>query len=214
MITVDLGTLAEQAGVPSHQFTPPIPGAGPMTVYDWNGDTVRTAGAMLKQTYTAPGTELALLGHVDIWICLALAYAVEDTCKTFFASPNHDKENTFSYIPLEPLPIGKPARDVFFDYTIREEGSTVYLEYAVDDPKAQGHTFFHGDIGKLILPEVPAGKTLCIYGAGIYPVQWAVANTYRSRARSIFTACHQDKVYTCAWSDDPAYQVGDTIPRA
>ena len=87
------------------------------------------------------------------------------------------------------------------------------MEYAVDDPNAQGHTFFHDSIAKLVLPEIPAGKTLCLYGAGIYPVQWAVTNTYKQSFDNVFTACHQDKVYTCCYSKNGDYQVGDTIER-
>lgn len=211
MITVNMNELAEAVGVPSSLFTPPIPNAKPMVQYAWDGPAVERAAEQLRRTYQTPGTNLAFLGHVDVWIVLALAYSVENTCH--FASPNHDKDNTFSYIPLEELPIGVPTGEVYFDYAIREEGDVVYMDYNVDDPAVQGHSFFHDSIGKLVLPEIPAGKTLCLYGGGIYPVQWAVTNTYKKLAASVFTACHEDTAYTCAWSGDGKYRVGDQIPR-
>ncbi len=213
MLTVNLNELAEAVGVPSAMFTPPIPNAQPMLQYQWDAAGVARASAELQKTYTTPGTELAFLGHVDIWIVLALAYSVEDTCRSYFASPNHDENNTFAYIPLDELPIGTPSADVYFDYKIREEGDIVYMDYGVDDPKVQGHTFFHDSISSLVLPPIPAGKTLCLYGSGIYPVQWAVTNTYRKLCTAVFTACHEDTCYTCAWSADAEHQVGDQIPR-
>ena len=214
MLTVDLGQLAESVGVRATMFTPPIPNAKPMRLYQWDAEGVARASKKLQETYTVPGTELAFLGHVDIWIVLALAYSVEGTCKSYFASPNHDGSNTFTYVPLEELPLGTPPADIYFDYKLQEDGDRLFLEYAVDDPKAQGHTFFHDSISKLVLPEIPEGKVLCIYGAGIYPVQWAVTHTYRKHCAAVFTACHEDKAYTCAWSRDPRYQVGDQIPRS
>ena len=214
LITVNMNELAESVGVPSSLFTPPIPNARPMVQYAWDGPAVERAAEKLRQTYTVPGTLLAFLGHVDVWIVLALAYSVEDTCKCCFASPNHDEDNTFSYIPLDPLPFGTPPTDIYFDYSIEQRGDVVYLSYNVDDPKIQGHSFFHDSIGKLVLPEIPAGKTLCIYGGGIYPVQWVVTNTYKQISASVFTAAHEDKFYTCAWSADETYHVGDRLPRA
>ena len=213
IITIEMNQLAESVGVPSSLFTPPIPNAKPMVQYAWDGPAVEKAAAKLRQTYTAPGTQLAFLGHVDVWIVLALAYAVEENCKSYFASPNHDENNTFTYIPLDLLPIGAPSGEVYFDYSIREEGDIVYMDYNVDDPKVQGHSFFHDSIGKLVLPEIPKGKTLCLHGGGIYPVQWVVTNTYRQFASSVFTAAHEDREYTCAWSGDGAYRVGDKLPR-
>ena len=208
-----MNELAEAVGVSSSLFTPPIPDAKPMLRYDWDGPAVRRAAEKLRADYPVSGTELAFLGHVDIWIVLALAYSVESTCRCFFASPNHDENNTFTYIPLEKLPIGTPDPEVYFDYKIAEEDDVVYMDYNVDDPKIQGHSFFHDSIFKLILPEIPEGKTLCLHGGGIYPVQWVVTNTYRQFASSVFTAAHEDAVYTCAWSGDPAYHAGDTLPR-
>lgn len=213
IITIELNRLAESVGVPSSLFTPPIPNAKPMVQYAWDGTTVEKAAQVLRQTYPNPGTQLAFLGHVDVWICLALAYAVEDTSRCYFASPNHDENNTFTYVPLDLLPIGTPSDEVYFSYSIRDEGEYVYMDYNVDDPAVQGHSFFHDSIGKLVLPEIPAGKTLCLYGSGIYPVQWAVTNTYKQISANVFTATHQDREYTCAWSGDGTYSVGDKLPR-
>ena len=213
IITVNMNELAESVGVPSSLFTPPIPNARPMVQYAWDGPAVRKAAERLRQMYRTPGTHLAFLGHVDIWIVLALAYAVEDTCTCYFASPNHDENNTFTYVPLDRRPIGTPGGDVYFDYKIRDTGDIVYMDYNVDDPAVQGHSFFHDSIDRLILPEIPAGKTLCLYGGGIYPVQWVVTNTYKPFATAVFTAAHEDAVYTCAWSGDSRYRVGDRLPR-
>ena len=214
IITVNMNDLAESVGVPSSLFTPPIPNAKPMVQYDWNGPAVKQAAEQLRRTYQTPGTQLAFLGHVDVWIVLALAYGVEQTCQCYFASPNHDENNTFTYIPLDCLPIGKPGGDVYFDYKIEEKDGIVYMDYNVDDPAVQGHSFFHDSISKLVLPEIPSGKTLCLHGGGIYPVQWVVTNTYKQFATSVFTASHEDAFYTCAWSGNGQYQVGDTLPRA
>ena len=213
IITVNMNELAESVGVPSSLFTPPIPNAKPMVQYAWNGPAVMKAAEQLRQTYQEPGTQLAFLGHVDVWIVLALAYGVEKTCRCYFASPNHDENNTFSYIPLDLLPIGTPGSDVYFDYSIRDTGDIVYMDYNVDDPSVQGHSFFHDSISKLVLPAIPEGKTLCLHGGGIYPVQWAVTNSYKQISASVFTAAHEDKVYTCAWSGNGQYRVGDTLPR-
>lgn len=213
IITIDLNRLAESVGVPSSLFTPPIPNAKPMVQYAWDGPAVEKAAQKLRAAYSVPGTRLAFLGHVDVWICLALAYAVEDTCLCYFASPNHDEDNTFTYVPLDRLPIGTPSNEVFFSHSIRDAGEFVYMDYNVDDPAVQGHSFFHDSIGKLVLPEIPAGKTLCLYGSGIYPVQWVVTNTYKHISANIFTATHQDREYTCAWSGDGKYAVGDKLPR-
>lgn len=213
MKIVHVNELAEVLRVPSHLFTPPIPNAEPMTQYDWNGTYVEMAISKLQKTYTEPNTHIAFLGHVDVWIVLAMAYGLEQNCKCYFASPNHDENNTFTYIPLNRMPIGTPSGEVYFSYKMKEDGDTVYMDYTVDDPAVQGHTFFHESISKLVLPEIPAGKRLCLHGGGIYPVQWVVTNTYKHVSKSVFTAAHEDIEYTCAWSDDLRYKVGDRVPR-
>ena len=73
IITVNMNELAESVGVPSSLFTPPIPNAKPMVQYDWDGPAVERAAEQLRKTYPTPGTQLAFLGHVDVWIVLALA---------------------------------------------------------------------------------------------------------------------------------------------
>lgn len=211
MIIVNMNELAETVGVPSSLFTPPIPNAKPMVQYDWDGAAVERALMKLQETYQDPAAKLAFLGHVDVWVTLALAYGVEQAC--YFASPNHDAANTFTYVPLEDLPMGEPAGDVYFDYKIVETDDTVYMDYNVDDPSVQGHSFFHDSISKLVLPEIPQGKNLCLHGGGIYPVQWVVTNTYKKCCKSVFTAAHEDTAYTCTWSQDPRYRVGDKLPR-
>ena len=208
---VNLNELAESIGVPSSMFTPPIPNAKPMVQYAWDGASVQRAIGKLNEAYPDPAAQLAFLGHVDVWVTLALAYGTGKAC--YFASPNHDENNTFAYIAMDELPIGVPPKDIYFDYKIVEDGDTVYMDYCVDDPAAQGHTFFHDSIPKLVLPEIPQGKTLCLHGGGIYPVQWVVTNTYKKFCTSVFTAAHQDTAYTCTWSQDPKYQVGDQLPR-
>lgn len=214
IISVDLNKLAETVGVPSEMFTPPVPNAQPMLQYAWSKEHIAPAVEVLRKDYPEPGTHLAFLGHVDIWICLALAYGVEDTCKCYFASPNHDEANTFAYVPLDPLPLGEKNPEVYFEYKSWEEGDFLFMEYAVDDPSAgAGHTFFNDSIEKLVLPEIAHGKYLCLHGGGIYPVQWAVSHTYRQFSKAIFTAAHDDKFYTCAWCADGTYQPGDKVER-
>ena len=60
---------------------------------------------------------------------------------------------------------------------------------------------------------ISQNTAVSLHGGGIYPVQWAVTNSYKQISASVFTAAHEDKVYTCAWSGNGQYQVGDTLPR-
>lgn len=212
ILIVDIAEIGRAVNVREDEFTPPFPGAKPALQQVWDTPSVYSAFEYLKK-YKVVGTEISFLGRADIWIVLAFAYFLQPECTCYFTRPKRSEDDTSFNIPLLDLPKGELNPDVGFEYTLREEGDFLYMDYGVDTPGAKGHTFMSEQIPSLILPPIPEGKNLCLYSTGAYPVQWAVTNSYGGCSKSVFTSCHDDPFYHCAITNSSGFRYGDTVPR-
>lgn len=222
-ILINLEEVGRAINVPEEYITPPVPGARPdqkVLVQNWDKAAIARAVDYLGH-YKAEKAHIAVYGHVDAWIVMAIVTALRPDCQVDYAQPNHgharvggEDAPAIRVMPFEPITVGgAPNPDIYFDVNIIEDQDKVFLTYRADDPNKEGmHNFDIENLSKLVLPAVGQDKDLYLFGVGAYPVQVQITNTYCQVARSVSTANHSDEVYHCAYSRNPAIQPGDTEP--
>lgn len=209
---LELTSLGRIAGVAEKEFTPPFPGAKPMLQQVWETENVARAVEYLRETYKPRGGKVSILGHVDSWICMAFADALQPECEVFFKVPNHDPDNTFTDIPVYPVKYGEPDDSLKFTYSIREDGDIIYMDYGIDNDLDWLYLVTEA-VSDLTIPALPEDRILCLHSLSHYPLQWVAVNNYAKTARSIFCSDHDDPFYHCAIPGNSGYKLGDTIPR-
>ena len=191
--------VGRAVNVPEEYIVPPVPGARPdqkVLVQNWDKAAIDRAVSYLDH-YRAERAHIAVYGHVDAWIVMAIVTALRPDCQVDYGQPNHGyvkEENapTILVMPFEPITVGgAPNPDVYFDVSMIEDQDKVFLTYRADDPNKEGmHNFDLADLKRLVLPAVDPDKDLYLFGVGAYPVQVQITNTYCQVARSVSTAKH------------------------
>ncbi len=212
MKILDLNELGRAVDVPSREFTPPIPGAKPMLEQVWDGDYVQKAVDYLQKNYKSKGGQYSILGHVPSWVCIAFADALMPECECFFATPNHDENNTFTHLPIHDLKTGALDPSIPYQQTVREEGDFIYVDFGLTED-VSWEELINKVSPNLTLPELPAGKNVCLFSNAHYPLQWVVINHYAKNARGVFCADHDAPVYRCAIPGTSGYKYGEEVPR-
>jgi hypothetical protein len=210
--TVDLSEVGRIVGVAEKEVTPPFPNAKPMLQQMWEAKDVVNTIAYLTEKYKAKGGNISLLGHVDIWICFAIAEALKPECTCFFATPNHDANDTFTQLPLYDLSFGEPDPALQYQHEVREEGDFVFVKFNIG-ADIEWLDLLNNVLPNLTLPPIPEGKNLCISSDAHYPIQWVVIGNYAKVANAVFTAGHGNSPYRCALPGTTDYKIGDEIPR-
>lgn len=211
IITVDVARIGHEVGVPEVEFTPPFPGAKPMMQQQWSPEYVEKTIEALKQ-YKVEGNRISLFGHLDTWVCMAIADSLMPECECFFSTPNHDADNTFTDLPIYPVKYGTPDPELKYQHSVREEGDILYLDFSIDNDLDWLH-LINDLLPNLTIPEIPEGKIICAYSSAHYPIQWVVLNNYAKHCKALFCAGHTDPEYRCALPGDTDYKLGDGIPR-
>ena len=155
MKILDLNELGRAVDVPSREFTPPIPGAKPMLEQVWDGDYVQKAVDYLQKNYKSKGGQYSILGHVPSWVCIAFADALMPECECFFATPNHDENNTFTHLPIYDLKTGALDPSIPYQQTVREEGDFIYVDFGLTED-VSWEDLINKVSPNLTLPELPA----------------------------------------------------------
>ena len=188
---------------------PPFDGSGrTMTILRWDRDSIERAIEYLRPV-KASSNDVLLIAHASPWVTLAIAGGLSP-CVCYQYVPRWEMTLPFMDIPHG---VPNPEADVFFKVTI--EGDFVFIYYEADKPEGHGiHSFNKDKLSKLVLPEVPAGKHICLYGHGMYIVQTIIAYSYSPGSRSVSTASYEEEEFRCGLSFTNEYHPGDIVANA
>ena len=207
---LDLAVVGKELGVPEKEVTPPFPNAKPMLQQVWTDEYVFKLIDYAKENIKPKGGVVSLLGHVEMWIAMALAHALRPECDVRFASPNHDENNTFTHLPAYDVKYGEPTPG--YSQTVEEKGDYLYIDYTISED-IPWNTLLDETLPNLVLPEIPQGKKLVLAANAHYPLQWVVMNAYARGCSAMFSNDHGSPNYRCSYSVDPAVKVGDTYHK-
>ncbi|MCD7845788.1 MAG: nuclear transport factor 2 family protein [Oscillospiraceae bacterium] len=211
---INFSSLGKVLGVKEEEFTPPIPDGKPMKRQIWTLDAVQQAIESVKK-HKIPGTKVALDGHLEFWIIMAVAKSLEPECECFYVAPGEEgmpkpgAPMKFVNIPFYPVSWGK-AGPQGFSASVSEEGDIVYIDFKVDDDVSWMDQL-NVIAPHLTLPIVPEGKTLCFKAEAHFPIMWVVLKAYEKCAKSIFCAGRADNAYRC-YLPGGGHSLGDSLP--
>lgn len=213
---IDVVGLGRSLGVPEGTFSPPgnPDGRPPMVMQYWTKEHLHGAFDALVEL-KAQGGRVALVGHIEAWVMLAIARYLMPECRVFYVSPPRPGDAGPVELDLcVPLPLGELNPELNFKYSMHEEGDRLYIDYDVDCSGDDNvHTMDPARIPELVLPPIPADRHVFLYGSGPFSAQVAVANAYVPFSKSVSTAYREDAVYYCAVSGCEGIEPGDTVPR-
>ena len=218
---IELAQIGKEAGVPTRE----VPGPFGETMYDqtWDKQSLPPVIDLLR-TRLEPDGPVAMTGHTDPWVFLAIVYALDLEDRFQFTVPGGAHR-------LISLPHG-PDPEAGVVFRILEEGDRVFVYFDTDPDQPenkvfpqpgeepgdlsgftpQEHSFDAADIPKIVVPEIPTDKHVFFYGDGIFPAHLVVAHELGKGQRSLWVACH-NKDYACVFCRDGSAEVGDTFPR-
>ena len=212
-ITVyDLSVIGKELGVPEKEVIPPFPNAKPMMQQDWTDEYVFKLIDYFKENIKPKGGKVSLLGHLEMWVILAISKAIQPECEPYFCVPTHDENNTMANMPIYDTQFGDPAPGYTLEIKTEEKGDYLFVDYRLKEDAPWEDLI--ANLGpNLVVPALPEGKNLCLAGEGHYPLQWVVMNAYAKIAGSLFSNDHGNPVSHCGFSANPAIKVGDTVTR-
>lgn len=188
---------------------PPFDGNGrTMTILRWDKDSIERAINYLKPV-KEDGNDVLLIAHASPWVTLAIADGLSPyVCYQFVPAWEMN-------LPFMLLPRGVPNPEAGVFFKITEENDFTFIYYEADIPDGRGtHNFSKYNLFKLVLPEVPSGKHICLYGHGIYPVQAMIAYSYGPGSRSVATASYEEEEFRCGLSSTKEFHPGDIVANA
>jgi len=207
-VVINLIELGEKMNIPVEEVV--IPNGNKVKVQEWNKEHIKRAITELNYCFNEPQNTYLLTESPDPWVTLALIEALQPL-KVLYLYPRADG------VELDMCELKKgqqtPNYDVVFE--IVQEGDNVFINLNSDRPEATTighHTFETGNLCKVVIPEIPAGKHVFVHGKGMYCVMVCVARNYVKNSKSVSLASH-DTDYTCAVSYTDEREIGDVTPR-
>lgn len=217
-VRIDLLELGRKIGVGEESVEYALPKPRTVTVQHWTKSDI-LEGIRRISVHKQAGNTVVFSGHAEDWVVVPLARSLMPECRVQYAAVDSKKLSpdrppvTFDADIIE-LAMGEKNPALRFDYTLRQDGNHVYLDYSVDEPGVGFHTFDHDLAPELVLPPIPADCHLFIHAGASFYVQILVTYSYSRHVLSVSTACHDAPVYCCAASNCADISVGDETIRS
>ena len=208
-VIISVEELGKKMGVPGEEIV--IPNGEKRYHQEWSKRDVERAIIELQFCFDSPETTYLLTEISEPWITLALLDALQPL-KVKYLYPTSDNGTELEMYNLKR---GKQAPNYDVKFEVFQEGDKVFINLTSDRPDAAEvghHTFELGNLSKVVIPEIPAGKHVFIHGKGMYGVMVCIANNYVKNAKSLSIASH-DSDYICAVSNTDGLEFGDVTPR-
>lgn len=184
-----------------------------IVLQDWSVSQLRDAlrSHIAPVIRACPEGEYLLINSPRPWITLAL----------YNAMLSLGARTLYSYGPkeldLKILPQGEPLKELKIDFEVIENGDDVFVNLNSDagNPNPHGHNFDLDRFDDIVIPPVPEGKNVFVYGKGMFGVMVGVARSYIPKAASVFLANGPEEVpYVCVASSREDIVPGDIRPRS
>ena len=207
---ISIQELGIKIGVPGEEIV--LPNGQKRMHQTWSVEDVKKVISDLQYCFDSPETTYQITEISEPWITLALLDALRPLkVKYLYPTPEIG-----TALEMYNLKRGEQTPNYDVKFEVFEEGDNVYINFTSDRPDAMekgGHTFELGNLSKVAIPEIPAGKHVFVHGKGMYGVMVCIANNYVKNAKSLSIASH-DTDYICAVSNTDGLKLGDVTPRS
>lgn len=154
----------------------------------------------IRDEYSGKGEAVLVSDAGPAWLMATVSHAAHP-CEVSLYDPKLGKG-----IKIPKLPHGEPNPEADIKFTVTEGNDCVKIEWSIETPSG---IYDMGKLNELVVPDIPAGKSLFITGRGPNPVAVAIAEAYAHTNPDISFFQSQLQGYTCGITHNPSVNIGD-----
>lgn len=196
--TIDIQELGKKIGMEAKEQK--LPNGKVVNTLVWNQENLLKAVKEVAPL-SEEGTPVRITGAAPAWLVSALTHAVHP-CKVSVYMPQIGKD-----VDIPQLTHGEKNPEGEVDFKITEKDESVLVEYNMELPEGFT-TYDENNVRKVVVPEVPQGKSVYISGRGPNYLTVAIAEAYAHTNSSV--SLFQPGIgYTCSITHSRSKKLGD-----
>ena len=200
--TINLNELANEIGNLPKEVT--LPNGQTRMSVNWDKETAQSA---LMNVYpnSSTGKKIIFDGPAPGWFVSALTHIVHP-CLVGLKDP---KVGT---IDIPHLKHGQTNPEGEISFNVVEGEKCVLINWSIDNG-TMPPVYDEKNLSKIVVPEIPEGKEVCISGRGPNYVTVALGEAYAHTNKAVSYYQPQTKGYTVGITHTKEREVGDVIPE-
>ena len=195
---IDIQELGERIGMEAKEQK--LPNGKIINTLLWDQENLLKAVNEVSHL-SYEGKPVVITGAAPAWLVSALTHAVHP-CPVSVYVPQIGKN-----VDIPELLHGEKNSDGEVNFKVTEKGDSILVEYNMELPEGIT-TYDENNVGKVVVPEIPQGKSVYISGRGPNYLTVAIAEAYAHTNSSV--SLFQPGIgYTCSITHSRNKKLGD-----